>query len=595
MGGISKTLRFVLLGDDKTATKSLKNVGAGFRNAFKDAKGFAGKSKLIGGALLGIGVAAVAAGAAIAVKFGKDSVNTFKRVAGETRSLSRITGMTAEESSRLGFAFKRTGIDAATGSKSMGIFAKNVVAMSQKDAAAKLKAQAHADAIKQQIKALESAGPSSKGYADKMSYLKDKLATATAASHMNASALGALGITYTDAHGKMLPMSTLLPQVADKFAKMPDGAEKSAAAMKLFGKGGLAMLPFLNKGAAGLRELGIESDKTGNTMSGKMLDAAKENALEQKKLDAAMQGAQITLGSMLLPIMTQGAQLMNSVLIPAIQGVTTYIKENQGTFDAMGEVMRQVWNGILLPLVKAGIIGFAMMNKPLASTIRMMGVISGNKDMENLGKGLEKATDDAIGFANGLKGIPKAVKPKIMADTSQAEAKTKAIDSNIQRLNKERITLRSHGDTAGVKKIDDAIRVLQAKKNTIPIPVGAYMLKSADEIKYKVGKSGTMKFSAAATGGWRSGMTRYNEYGPEMGFLSHATYIATAAQSSRMLEGARAGMAMASAGAGSGGGVTLVFAPHIDPLTNTDDLMNKWVAAAHRWRVARNGKGMGLG
>jgi len=540
MGGISKTLRFILLGDDKTATKALKNVGAGFRNAFKDAKGFAGKGKLIGGALLGIGIAAVAAGAAIAVKFGKDSVDTFKRVAGETRTLSRITGMTAEESSRLGFAFKRTGIDAATGAKSMGIFAKNVVAMSQKDAAAKLKAQAHADAIRQQIKALQSAGPSSKGYADKMSYLKDKLAAATTASHMNASALGALGITYTDAHGKMLPMSTLLPQVADKFAKMPDGAEKSAAAMKLFGKGGLAMLPFLNKGAAGLRELGIESDKTGNTMSGKMLDAAKENALEQKKLDAAMQGAQITLGSMLLPIMTQGAELMNSVLIPAIQGVTTYIKENQGTFDSMGEVMRQVWNGILLPLVKAGIIGFAMMNKPLASTIRMMGVISGNKDMENLGKGLEKAADDAVSFAMGLKDIPKSVKPKIMADTSVAIAKAKEINTKIADLNKKRIELQSHGDTAGVKKIDDAIRHLQSKNNKIPIPVGAYMLKSADEIKYKVGKSGTMRFSAAATGGWRSGLVMAGEYGRELLSLSQPKYFSTAAQTSRMMSGSGA-------------------------------------------------------
>lgn len=36
---------------------------------------------------------------------------------------------------------------------------------------------------------------------------------------------------------------------------MPDGAEKSALAMQLFGKNGMAMLPFLNKGAAGIQEL----------------------------------------------------------------------------------------------------------------------------------------------------------------------------------------------------------------------------------------------------------------------------------------------------------------------------------------------------
>jgi len=562
MADIQKSIRFVLLGDDKGASGALKKVGSGFRGALKDAQGFGGKAKLVGGAIAGIAAGAVIAGAAIAVKFGKQSIDTFKRVGGETRTLSRITGLGAEDASRLGFAFKMTGIDAATGAKSMGIFAKNVVAMSQKDAAAKVKAQAHADAIRGQIKALEAAGPKTAGYADKMDKLKGDLATATAASHLNASALGQLGIKYTDAHGKLLPMKDLLPQIADKFAAMPDGAEKSAAAMKLFGKGGLAMLPFLNKGAAGLKELGIQSDKTGNTLSGKQLDALKKNKEEQRKFDAAMQGLSVTLGSMLLPLMTQGAEFMNSVLVPALMGATQFVKDNQGAFDGLGNMLRWFWNAVLLPVMKFWIISNAETVKGLGLVIEATGRLTGNKDMEAFGKGIQNAATKTQEWANSLKEIPKPAPVKIMADTSVAIAKAKDIDNKITTLSKKRIELKSHGDTAGVKKIDDAIRHLQDKKNSIPISVGVHMNKAADQVVYKIGAKGTMKFTAAATGGWRRGLTRVGEYGPEYLSLSRPTFVSTAAQSARMDRGEVSGT--------SRGGSTMTVILKMDVPTTVD-------------------------
>jgi hypothetical protein len=46
-----------------------------------------------------------------------------------------------------------------------------------------------------------------------------------------------------------------LRRAAGQFERMPDGAEKSALAMKLFGKNGAALIPMLNKGTAGLDEM----------------------------------------------------------------------------------------------------------------------------------------------------------------------------------------------------------------------------------------------------------------------------------------------------------------------------------------------------
>jgi len=498
MADISKSIRFVLLGEDKGATGALKKVGSGFRGAMKDAEGFKGKAKLAGGMIAGIGAAAVVAGAAIAVKFGKQSIDTFKRVGGETRTLSRVTGMGAEDASRLGFAFKMTGIDAATGAKSMGIFAKNVVAMSQKDAAAKVKAQAHADAIRAQIKALEAAGPKTSGYADKMDKLKGDLATATAASHLNASALGALGVKYTDAHGKLLPMKDLLPQIADKFASMPDGAEKSAAAMKLFGKGGLAMLPFLNKGAAGLKELGIQSDKTGNTMSGKQLDALKKNKEEQRKFDAAMQGLSVTLGSMLLPLLTQGAEFFNSVFVPAIQNVTQFVKDNQGAFDGLGNMMRWFWNSVLLPVLKFWISANAQTAKGIGVILEATGKLTGNKDLEAFGKGIQNAADATTNWANSLQGIPDP-KPVVLDAKTPGVEKVKGLDTQIKKLHDKIVTAKANG--VGGQKLQDMRDKLAALRDK-RVEVTANVKKTGvSTIKLKDIGAGGLKISAYRGGG----------------------------------------------------------------------------------------------
>jgi hypothetical protein len=59
-------------------------------------------------------------------------------------------------------------------------------------------------------------------------------------------ALKAAGISATDANGAMI-------QIADLFAAMPDGIEKTTLATKLFGKAGMEMIPMLNLGSEGMQ------------------------------------------------------------------------------------------------------------------------------------------------------------------------------------------------------------------------------------------------------------------------------------------------------------------------------------------------------
>jgi hypothetical protein len=76
-------------------------------------------------------------------------------------------------------------------------------------------------------------------------------------------AFEALGISVKDADGKMKSSTDILKEVADRFQRMPDGVEKSATAMQLFGRSGAAMIPMLNAGSDALTQLTEEADRFG--------------------------------------------------------------------------------------------------------------------------------------------------------------------------------------------------------------------------------------------------------------------------------------------------------------------------------------------
>jgi hypothetical protein len=85
-----------------------------------------------------------------------------------------------------------------------------------------------------------------------------------------------LGVAAVDAQKQLRPLQDVLGDVADRFARMPAGIERTALATELFGSTGTAMLPFLVRGRAGLRELADEAQRLGVVMSGETAGAAEE-------------------------------------------------------------------------------------------------------------------------------------------------------------------------------------------------------------------------------------------------------------------------------------------------------------------------------
>lgn len=475
MGGVTKAIKFLLIGDSKSAEKALQNVSRGFKdtaksgggikglgrdlmqavksgqgmkgvggvlkNAAKEAGGLGGIAKGAALGLAGLAAAGIAAGAAIAIKFGRDSVDTFKRVATEVKGLKRVTGMTTEDASRLAFQFTNTGINAAKGSAGMKLFEKN-------------------------------------------------LGTAADGGKKAAAMTKLLGFSFTDAHGKVLPMSKLIPQVADKFASMPDGPQKTALAMKLFGKSGADMLPFLNKGAKGLDDLAKKSDKFGNTLTDKQLDALNKSKQAQKDWDAAMQGLQVTLGGALLPALTEMATAINSAAIPAMQGIGEWITKNQGLFDGLGKAMRWVWNNVLLPLVKYGIWGMAQWAESTGHVIAAIGHLSGNKDMEDFGNSVVQAAKDTENWALSLEAIPDHVAPKIDPKVEQAKVKLSQVDAKIKGLKDKIVTAKAKGDDKGLRDLEKQLKAAEKKRHDLNVTIRASVDSSSDVIKLNMTRGG---------------------------------------------------------------------------------------------------------
>jgi hypothetical protein len=84
--------------------------------------------------------------------------------------------------------------------------------------------------------------------------LNKTLAEAAAGDEKAAQAFDVLGIAVKDAEGNTISADRAMVAIADRFAKFPDGPEKSALALRLFGKAGADIIPLLDDGGRALQD-----------------------------------------------------------------------------------------------------------------------------------------------------------------------------------------------------------------------------------------------------------------------------------------------------------------------------------------------------
>ena len=113
----------------------------------------------------------------------------------------------------------------------------------------------------------------------------------------------AIGVSAVNADGSLRQTDKVLRDLADVFASMPDGAEKTALAVDLFGRSGANLIPLLNEGSAGLREMDELSDRLGTTLTTSTGRAAEGFNDNLTLLRLQVQGLATQVAAELLPDM----------------------------------------------------------------------------------------------------------------------------------------------------------------------------------------------------------------------------------------------------------------------------------------------------
>jgi len=116
-----------------------------------------------------------------------------------------------------------------------------------------------------------------------------------------------LGVSVLDTTTKQIrPANAVLLDLADAFALLPEGTERSARAAELFGaKLGGVMVPFLAQGRAGIEALGDEIERLGGLMSAETAKAAAEFNDNLDRLKTTASAAGISIANALLPTLNK--------------------------------------------------------------------------------------------------------------------------------------------------------------------------------------------------------------------------------------------------------------------------------------------------
>jgi hypothetical protein len=131
------------------------------------------------------------------------------------------------------------------------------------------------------------------------------------ANEQGGGAFAEIGVSLVDAQGELRATDSVLLDLADKFQSMPDGPQKTALAMDLFGRGGAKWIPVLSEGSVAIREMGSEAQKLGVVLSADEAAGLAAYADNVDELKTAARGVRARVVVELLPALTRGIELLN--------------------------------------------------------------------------------------------------------------------------------------------------------------------------------------------------------------------------------------------------------------------------------------------
>lgn len=318
-------------------------------------------------------------------------------------------------------------------------------------------------------------------------------------------AYDALGISVKNQDGTLKSQQDLLFEVADKFSHLSDGATKSALAQEIFSKGGARMIPLLNQGSAGLREMAEESDKLGLTLSAKTAAAAEEFNDNLTRIKGVAQGLVLQFIKEALPTLealssdfldtaksgdklSDAAQFLGNVFKVLASGgvIVAQIFQTLGKgIAAQAAIIVELSQGNFRQAARIAADAFGEAKDDITASVQKIAKIWGDQvpKVEEASKKIDGALDKTIIFND--EAAEKKAKAAADAAIKALREMSLQIDAQVNSFGKGEVALVkyriAHGDLAEKVKIGGAAAQEFADK-IVESTVALEKLKNADAV-----------------------------------------------------------------------------------------------------------------
>lgn len=139
-------------------------------------------------------------------------------------------------------------------------------------------------------------------------------ADASRGAKENVKVFDVLGIAIKDSSGKLRDTQAVFEDFANVFAGLEDGPEKTALALRVFGKSGAELIPLLNEGKAGIAGYTEELRKLGGIVTPATAAAADQFNDNLDALKQSVSGLALQVAADLLPdLIALTGEMKNSV------------------------------------------------------------------------------------------------------------------------------------------------------------------------------------------------------------------------------------------------------------------------------------------
>ena len=214
------------------------------------------------------------------------------------------------------------GIGAAALIKKAGDFALSLIDMGDEISDAANKAGVGTDALQEFRYAVSQMGGEAGDADTALRFLNKNLGLVADGNDEASKAFAGLGVQLKDSNGNFRDSMDLIPEIADGIAGLGSQGQKTATAMKVFGKAGDRLLPFLNGGSKGVNELFGRFKMLGGGLSKDFIANADRTNDKLKDIGFATR----SLGSVILGDLMPGIEKLVDFLIRGVSAFREWAK-----------------------------------------------------------------------------------------------------------------------------------------------------------------------------------------------------------------------------------------------------------------------------